>query len=67
MSELGVIAGCGMLIAYATSVTVLPALIYLLNPAGEPEPLGYTALAPLDNFLDRHRIGGAVGRDRHGA
>ena len=57
VSELGVIAGFGMLIAYATSVTVLPALLYLLNPAGEPEPLGYTALAPLDNFLNRHRMG----------
>ena len=55
VSELGVIAGCGMLIAYATSVTVLPALLYLLNPAGEPEPLGYTALAPLDDFLNRNR------------
>jgi hopanoid biosynthesis associated RND transporter like protein HpnN len=56
VSELGVIAGCGMLIAYLTSVTVLPALIALLNPAGEPEPLGYTALAPLDDFLDRNRL-----------
>jgi hopanoid biosynthesis associated RND transporter like protein HpnN len=56
VSELGVIAGFGMLIAYATSVTVLPALLELLNPAGEPEPLGYTALAPLDRFLDRHRF-----------
>jgi hopanoid biosynthesis associated RND transporter like protein HpnN len=57
VSELGVIAGCGMLIAYLSSVTVLPALLYLLNPAGEPEPLGYTTLAPLDNFLNRHRLG----------
>ncbi|MDE3174904.1 MAG: MMPL family transporter [Pseudomonadota bacterium] len=56
VSELGVIAGCGMLIAYASSVTVLPALISLLNPKGEPEPLGYTALAPLDAFLDRNRM-----------
>jgi hopanoid biosynthesis associated RND transporter like protein HpnN len=56
VSELGVIAGCGMLIAYLTSVTVLPALIDLLNPSGEPEPLGYTVLAPLDHFLDRHRM-----------
>ncbi len=56
VSELGIIAGCGMLIAYATSVTVLPALISLLNPKGEPEPLGYTALAPLDAFLDRNRF-----------
>ncbi len=52
---MALIAGFGMLIAFVTSVTVLPALISLLNPAGEPEPLGYTALAPFDNFLARHR------------
>ncbi len=61
VSELGLIAGFGMLIAYATSVTVLPALIRLLNPPGEPEPLGYTALAPVDEFLARHRIPIIVG------
>jgi hypothetical protein len=56
VSELGLIAGFGMLIAFATSVSVLPALIRLLNPPGEPEPLGYAALAPVDEFLARHRI-----------
>ena len=56
VSELGQIAGFGMLIAFATSVTVLPALIKLLNPPGEPEPLGYSALAPVDDFLARHRV-----------
>src|SRR5262249_45882792 len=45
-----------MLIAFATSVTLLPALLYLFKPPGEPEPLGYPALAPVDNFLARHRI-----------
>jgi hopanoid biosynthesis associated RND transporter like protein HpnN len=57
VSELGLIAGCGMLIAFATSITTLPALIYLLNPPGEPEPLGYSALAPVDEYMSRHRIG----------
>jgi hopanoid biosynthesis associated RND transporter like protein HpnN len=56
VSELGQIAGFGMLIAFATSVTVLPALISLLNPPGEPEPLGYSALAPVDDFLAAHRV-----------
>jgi hypothetical protein len=45
-----------MLIAYLTSVTVLPALLTLLKPPGEPEPIGYRALAPVDRFLERHRI-----------
>ncbi len=41
VSELGAIAGVGMLIAYVTSITVLPALIAVLNPPGEAEPIGY--------------------------
>ncbi len=55
VSELGLIAGVGMLVAYAASVTLLPALIVLLRPPREPEPLGYAALAPLDAFLARRR------------
>jgi hopanoid biosynthesis associated RND transporter like protein HpnN len=56
LSELGLIAGSGMLIAFLTSVTLLPALLKLLHPAGESEPLGYAAMAPLDRFFERHRI-----------
>ena len=56
VSELGQIAGAGMLIAYVTSITVLPALLYLFHPPGEPEALGIVALAPVDDFLERHRI-----------
>src|SRR5690349_11027306 len=56
VSELGAIAGVGMLIAYATSITLLPALITLLNPEGEPEEIGYRFLAPVDRFLETHRI-----------
>ena len=55
LSELGLIAGFGMLIAFASSVTLLPALLYLFKPPGEPEPLGYPWLAPIDNFLARRR------------
>ena len=53
---LGLIAGIGMLIAFATSVTLLPALLSVLKPPSEPEQLGYSALAPVDSFLERHRI-----------
>ena len=56
VSELGQIAGVGMLIAYITSITVLPALLTILKPPGEPEQIGYRALAPIDRFLERHRI-----------
>jgi hopanoid biosynthesis associated RND transporter like protein HpnN len=56
VSELGQIAGVGMLIAYATSITVLPALLSVLNPPGEPDVVGYRFLAPVDRFLQRRRV-----------
>jgi hopanoid biosynthesis associated RND transporter like protein HpnN len=56
VSELGQIAGVGMLVAYVTSITVLPALLYVLHPPGEQDTLGITFLAPVDDFLERHRI-----------
>jgi uncharacterized protein len=63
VSELGEIAGVGMLVAFLSSITVLPALLNLLNPPGEKEPVGYAFLAPLDRFLEVHRfaiIGGTL-------
>ena len=56
VSELGEIAGAGMIIAYLTSITVLPALLYVFHPAGEPEGLGFAWLAPVDDFLENHRV-----------
>src|SRR5664279_4674816 len=56
ISELGEIAGAGMLIAFLSSITVLPALLKLLNPPGEKEPVGYAFLAPVDHFLEKHRV-----------
>jgi hopanoid biosynthesis associated RND transporter like protein HpnN len=56
VSELGEIAGVGMLVAFTTSITVLPALLKLLNPPGEKEPVGYAFLAPVDHFLEKHRV-----------
>ncbi|MGZ5872347.1 MAG: hopanoid transporter HpnN [Bradyrhizobium sp.] len=56
VSELGKIAGVGMLVAFVSSITVLPALLSLLNPPGEKEPVGYAFLAPVDHFLEKHRV-----------
>jgi hopanoid biosynthesis associated RND transporter like protein HpnN len=56
VSELGKIAGVGMLVAFISSITVLPALLRLLNPPGEDDPVGYAFLAPLDHFLEKHRV-----------
>ena len=41
----------GMIIAFLTSITLLPALLAVLNPPGEPRPMGFAALAPVDRFL----------------
>jgi uncharacterized protein len=55
VSELGIIAGNGMIIAFLTSITVLPALLILLNPPAEGKEVGYKFLAPVDEFLERRR------------
>jgi hopanoid biosynthesis associated RND transporter like protein HpnN len=55
LSELGLIAGTGMIIAFLTTVTLLPALLAVLKPAGEVAPVGWAWLAPLDHFLDKQR------------
>src|SRR5262249_5073630 len=49
-------AGWGMSVGLLTSIRVLPALLRLLNPPGEPHPMGFAALGPADRFLERHRI-----------
>jgi len=56
LSELGQIAGCGMIIALVTSITLLPALLTVLKPPAELQPMGFAALAPVDWFLQRYRI-----------
>ena len=56
LSELGQIAGCGMLIAFLTSITLLPAMLKLFNPPGEPHSMGFGWLAPVDRFLERRRV-----------
>lgn len=55
VSELGQIAGTGMLIAFALSITVLPALIKILRPKGERLEIGYSKLLPADRFMARYR------------
>ncbi|MGF6771854.1 hopanoid biosynthesis associated RND transporter like protein HpnN [Paraburkholderia sp. GAS199] len=55
VSELGKIAGVGMVVAYLTSVTLLPALICVLRPGKERSAPGFSKLAAVDEFLDRNR------------
>jgi hopanoid biosynthesis associated RND transporter like protein HpnN len=55
VSELGLIAGSGMIVAFLMSITFLPALLAVLNPPGEAHDVGYRALEPVDRFMARHR------------
>jgi hypothetical protein len=45
-----------MIIAFLTSITLLPALLTVLKPPAELQPMGFAALAPVDWFVQRYRI-----------
>ncbi|WP_052121015.1 MMPL family transporter [Inquilinus limosus] len=64
VSELGLIAGVGMLIAVTLNLTLLPALLAVLPVRAEPSEVGWRELAPVDRFLLKRRrwvlAGGAV-------
>jgi hopanoid biosynthesis associated RND transporter like protein HpnN len=55
LSELGLIAGIGIIIALATTLTLLPALLTVLKPPPEQKPIGFAALASVDRFLEKRR------------
>ncbi|HAX92013.1 MAG TPA: hopanoid biosynthesis-associated RND transporter HpnN, partial [Rhodospirillaceae bacterium] len=55
VSELGLIAGAGMVIAFILNVTLLPALLAIFKPPAEPEDIGYAWAKPIDAFLIAHR------------
>jgi hopanoid biosynthesis associated RND transporter like protein HpnN len=55
VAELGLIAGVGMLIAFACTLGFLPAVITLCHPPGERAVVGFSWLAPFDPILARHR------------
>ncbi|MDY0882211.1 MMPL family transporter [Dongia soli] len=51
VSDLGLIAGTGMIIAFALNVTLLPALLRLTRPSAERSEVGYRFLKPADRLL----------------
>ena len=64
VAELGLITGVGMIIAFVASLTLLPALIAVMRPPGEPDTVGIPALAAVDHWILRHRklvIGASAG------
>ncbi|WP_407527164.1 MMPL family transporter [Methylobacterium oryzisoli] len=55
VSELGLIAGVGMIVAYLFSLTLLPALIAVMKPPGEKEEVGTASLAKVDHWIIHNR------------
>ena len=55
VAELGIIAGTGMLIAFLTSISLLPALLRLLRVKGGAAEMGLPALVRIDRWLAAHR------------
>ncbi len=55
VSQLGAVAGLGMFIALALSLTVLPALIQLMRPPGASRGSADPRLARIDAFVLGHR------------
>ena len=55
VSELGLITGIGMIIAFVASLTLLPALLVALPPPPETRSIEMPALAAVDHWILRHR------------
>ena len=55
IAELGVIAGIGMVVALAFSVTLLPALVLLIRPGTPTREMGFASLAPAEQLLEKRR------------
>ena len=56
VAELGLIAGVGMLVALACTLTFLPAMLTLLRPRGEAVEIGYRWAARAETRLLRMRL-----------
>ena len=56
VAELGLIAGAGMLIALACTLTFLPAALAACRPRADGGETGFAALAPADRAIGRARL-----------
>ncbi len=55
VSELGIIAGVGMVFALLLALTLLPALLVILKPRSQGLEVGWRQLKPVDDYLVTHR------------
>ena len=56
MAQLGLIAGVGMLIAFACTLTILPALLTLCRPRPLVGEIGFRWARPIDRAVRRQRV-----------
>ncbi|MDO9426006.1 MAG: MMPL family transporter [Methylobacterium sp.] len=61
VSELGLIAGVGMIVAYLFSLTLLPALIAVFKPKTEAKAVETTWMAGVDYWIIEHRKAVLIG------
>ncbi|MGZ5922934.1 MAG: hopanoid transporter HpnN [Rhizomicrobium sp.] len=55
VAELGLVAGIGMIVAFALCITLLPALLMLIKPRGEAEGVGFAFFETVDRIMVSHR------------
>ncbi|HMN72672.1 MAG TPA: MMPL family transporter [Rhodoblastus sp.] len=55
VSELGLIAGLGMIVAFVATVAFMPALLAVIRPGPEKRPVETASLAAVDRWIEHHR------------
>ena len=55
VSELGAIAGVGILVAFLLNITLLPALLHMMHPPVQSAKGGFEFLGPLDAVMHKKR------------
>ena len=55
VSELGLIAGLGMIVAFIATIAFLPALLMVIRPGPETKPVQTASLAAVDRWIEHHR------------
>ncbi len=56
VAQLGLIAGGGMIIAFISTLTLLPALLITFRAKPTEGSRGFTCFTPVDHFLRRYRL-----------
>lgn len=61
VSELGLIAGAGMIVAFLATIIFLPALLVVLRPGREKRDVSTASLVAVDRWIEGHRAAVLIG------